>query len=200
MKSLIYHWIRVTSITLYAQEVWRNLVSVLILLKLGICIVFTSGCMKVFLDNVCYGSGYMLNDFMVLVTINVFVNDNTSIYVVGNSSTSSDIDSVIWHVWLGHIRHDRLNKLAKACFLGSLVKVKLSICEHCHVEKTTRLPFGKAKRTTSQLQLIHSDIYGPMNVRTKHGAKYFITFIDDFIRFDHVYLISHKSESLDCFT
>ena len=69
----------------------------LILLKLGICIVFTSGCMKVFLDNVCYGSGYMLNDFMVLVTINVFVNDNTSIYVVGNSSTSSDNDNVIWH-------------------------------------------------------------------------------------------------------
>ena len=33
-----------------------------------------------------------------------------------------------------------------------------------------------------------------------HGANYFITFIDDFPRFGHVYLISHKFEALDCFT
>ena len=28
---------------------------------------------------------------------------------------------------------------------------------------------------------------------------YFITFIDDFTRYGHVYLIFHKSEVLDCF-
>ena len=39
-----------------------------------------------------------------------------------------------------------------------------------------------------------------MNVRARHGANYFITFIDDFTRFGHVYLISHKSKALDCFT
>lgn len=38
-----------------------------------------------------------------------------------------------------------------------------------------------------------------MNVRTKYGASYFITFINDYSRFGHVYLISHKSEALDCF-
>ena len=46
---------------------------------------------------------------------------------------------------------------------------------------------------------MHSDICGPMNVRTKDGASYFITFIDDYSCFGHVYLISHKSEALDCF-
>ena len=39
-----------------------------------------------------------------------------------------------------------------------------------------------------------------MNARARHGVNYFITFIDDFTRFDHVYLISHMSEALDCFT
>ena len=39
-----------------------------------------------------------------------------------------------------------------------------------------------------------------MNVRERHGANYFITFIDDFKCFDHVYLISHKSKALDYFT
>ena len=71
--------------------------------------------------------------------------------------------------------------------------------EHCLVGKATRLPFHKAKRASSPLQLIHLDIYGPMNVRARHGGDYFITFIDDFTRFVHVYLISHKSEASDCF-
>ena len=72
-------------------------------------------------------------------------------------------------------------------------------CENCLVEKITRKPFGKAKRAKFPLQLIHSDICGPMNVRTRIGASYFITFIDDFMRFGYVYLISHKSNALDYF-
>ena len=36
-----------------------------------------------------------------------------------------------------------------------------------------------------------------MNVRARHGGSYFI--IDDFTRYGHVYLISHKSEALDYF-
>ena len=84
--------------------------------------------------------------------------------------------------------------------MGSFAKVKLPICEPCLVGKATRLPFNKVKRAISKLQLIHSDICGPMNERARHGANYFITFINDFTRFGHVYLISHKSEALDCFT
>ena len=92
---------------------------------------------------------------------------------------------------------DRLKKLAQVSLLGSLTKVKLPICENYLAEKATRLPFGKTKRATSKLQFIHLDICGLINARARHGANYFITFIDDFTRFDHVYLISHKSEALD---
>ena len=64
-----------------------------------------------------------------------------------------------------------------------------------------RLSFGKAERAFFffPLEHIHFDICGPMNVRATHGAQYFITFIDDFTRFGHVYLISHISKALDCF-
>ena len=65
--------------------------------------------------------------------------------------------------------------------------------------KATRLPFSKAKRACFPLELIQSNIYGPMNVRARHRAQYFITFVDDFIQFGHVYLISHRSKALDCF-
>ena len=38
-----------------------------------------------------------------------------------------------------------------------------------------------------------------MNVRARHGGFYFITFIDDYTCYGHVYLISHKFKALDCF-
>ena len=65
--------------------------------------------------------------------------------------------------------------------------------------KETRLPFSLAKRTTLPFKLIYSDICDPMNVRAQHSAHYFITFIDAFTRYGHVYLISHKFEALECF-
>ena len=113
--------------------------------------MFENGCVKILLDNVYYGSGYLLNGFMVLDTVNVFINDDTSIYVVENSSVSNDNDSVIWHARLGHIGQDRLERLARVGLLGSLAKVKLPICEQCLARKTTRLPFDKVKRSTSKL-------------------------------------------------
>ena len=82
---------------LYAPEVQKNLVSMLVLLELSFHIVFDKGCVKIFLDNVYYDSGYFSDDFMMLDTINVLINDNTSIYVVENFSASNDNESVIWH-------------------------------------------------------------------------------------------------------
>ena len=92
-----------------------------------------------------------------------------------------------------------MNRLAKEGLLGNLNKVKLSTCEHCLARKTTRKPFGKGTRAKLPFQLIHSNIRGPLNVKVRHGAVYFITFIDDFTLYGYVYFISHKSQALDCF-
>ena len=75
---------------LYAPKVQRNLVFVLVLLELVFSIMFGNGCVKILLDNIYYDFGYLLNGFMVLDTVNIFINDDTSIYVVGNSSVSND--------------------------------------------------------------------------------------------------------------
>jgi hypothetical protein len=76
----------------------------------------------------------------------------------------------------------------------------LLVCEHCLAGKATRLPFGKVKRASSLLQLIHSDICGPMNVRERHGGNYFTIFIYDFTRFSHVYLTSDSKLDQSKFT
>jgi hypothetical protein len=45
------------------------------------------------------------------------------------------------------------------------------------------MPKVATTRATAPLQLVHSDLCGPLSVPTPHGDRYFITFIDDYSRF-----------------
>ena len=148
---------------LYALEVHRNLVFVVVLVKLGFKIEFEQDYAKVLLDNIVYGYGFLLDGFIVLDTIPI--NKTTSAFVIGNSSSSSSMNDVKWHAKLGHIEYDHLKRLAKVGLLGSIDKIDLSVCEQCFAGKATRLAFGKAKRACFPIELIHSDICGLMNVR-----------------------------------
>jgi len=38
-----------------------------------------------------------------------------------------------------------------------------------------------------------------MNIKVQHGAIYFITLIDDYLRYRHIYLLSHRYEAFDVF-
>ena len=49
-------------------------------------------------------------------------------------------------------------------------------------------------RSTRKLQLIHSDVCGPMPTESIGGNKYFVTFIDDYSRCCAVYFLKSKSE------
>jgi len=91
-----------------------------------------------------------------------------------------------------------MGRLAKEGLLDRLTRVKLPRCEPCLAGKATIKPFSKAMRDwSSPLELIHSDIFGPMNVKARHGDIYFITLIDDYSRYGYVYLLSHRYEALD---
>ena len=118
-------------------------------------------------------------------------------HVLLNNNVASK--SMIWHNSLGHIGQDRLLRLVKSGLTGSLTKVTLPTCESCLTSKATRKSFGKARRASGPLDLIHSDICGPMTARNQTNTPYFITFIDDYSRYGHIYLFSHKSEALKCF-
>ena len=80
------------------------------------------------------------------------------------------MNDVKWHARLGHLGQNRIKRLAKASLLGFIDKIDLPICEQCLAGKSTRLPFGKAKRACFPLLLIYSNIFGPMNARARHGA------------------------------
>ena len=61
-------------------------------------------------------------------------------------------------------------------------------------------PFvAKGNRSNELLELIHSDLRGPMNIQARGGFEYFITFIDDYSRYGYIYLMRRKSECFEKF-
>ena len=64
----------------------------------------------------------------------------------------------------------------------------------------TKRPFNaKGRRAQDLLELVHSDVCGPMSIQAKGGYEYFITFTDDYSRFGYVYLMKWKSEAFEKF-
>ena len=60
----------------------------------------------------------------------------------------------------------------------------MPFCETCQFGKQTRNPFPKeAVRSKKALELIHSDVCGPMPVNSVGGSRYFVTFVDDYTRY-----------------
>ena len=73
-------------------------------------------------------------------------------------------------------------------------------CRTCLIGKMTKSPFtGKGERANDILALIHTDVYGLLNILARGGFQYFITFNDDFSRYSYVYLMKHKLESNEKF-
>ena len=76
----------------------------------------------------------------------------------------------------------------------------LPVYESCLEGKMTNRSFSaKGKRAKKLLELIHSDVCGPLNVQARGGYKYFITFIDDYSRYRYAYLMQRKSETFEKF-
>ena len=75
------------------------------------------------------------------------------------------------------------------------------ICETCVMGKQYResFPTGNSWRARKPLELIHSDLCGPLEASSNGNNRYFITFIDDFSRKTWVYFLKQKSEACDTF-
>ncbi|RVW25356.1 Retrovirus-related Pol polyprotein from transposon TNT 1-94 [Vitis vinifera] len=101
---------------------------------------------------------------------------------------------------LGHINIDRIERLAKDGPLRELKVGTLPVCESCLEGKMTKRPFSaKGERAKVPLEIIHTDVCGPLNVKARGGYEYFVTFIDDYSRYRYVYLMQRKSEAFEKF-
>ena len=100
------------------------------------------------------------------------------------NALQDDTSTELWHKRLGHMSEKGLQVLFKKELLPGLKGTHLKTCVHCLAGKQHRVSFHKnvASRKENILELIHSDVCGPLKVRTHSGALYFVTFIDDYSR------------------
>ena len=93
-----------------------------------------------------------------------------------------------------------MKKLHKDGLLESLDYESFDTCEPCLMSKMTKTPFsGTMEQATDLLEIIHTDVCGPMSVDARGEHRYYLTFTNDLSRYEYIYLMKHKSETIERF-
>ena len=127
---------------------------------------------------------------------------NTEIDCANVASSKASLE--VWHCRFGHINYKYANELSQKKMVTGMSCSKEEIyhhCEACAKAKVHRVPVPKASRNKSSrpLQLIHSDVCGPMNVSSIADSKYVLSFTDDNTKYVTVYFLKNKSDVLSKF-
>ncbi|KAJ9559214.1 hypothetical protein OSB04_013828 [Centaurea solstitialis] len=117
-------------------------------------------------------------------------------------SNSEDL-SRLWHERYGHLSKAGMEMLQRKKMVRGMPEFKVSnnMCTDCLVGKQDRnsIPKQSTWRAKDILELIHSDICGPISPTSNSGKRYILCFIDDYSRKAWIYLLVEKSEAFVCF-
>jgi len=117
----------------------------------------------------------------------------------------SDIAAVaslqLWHERLGHVNVAGVKRMIKNKDIDGLKCSSMAVkdvCEPCVYGKAamTPMPSAGGGRVTKRLQLVHSDLGGPVSEPSRGGALYFGTFTGDFSRWTDEVFLTKKSDLL----
>ncbi|KAL4317940.1 hypothetical protein GQ457_18G004620 [Hibiscus cannabinus] len=111
-------------------------------------------------------------------------------------------ESRLWHLRYGHLNIKGLKLLCQKEMVFGLPRIEsLDTCEGCIYGKQCKksFPVGKARRATRYLELVHTDVVGPMKTQSFGGSRYFLLFTDDCSRMSWVYFLQFKSETFENF-
>ena len=113
---------------------------------------------------------------------------------------ASEEQSKLWHKKLSHLNLKAINTLVKKELvrdMPSLEFAQMEVCEACQKGKMKRSSH-KSKTVNSisaPLQLIHMDLFGPVNVLSISRNKYVLVMVDDFSRYTWVEFMYSKDET-----
>ena len=131
--------------------------------------------------------------------------DGEVIFEVAGAASTCPTDLTLWHRRLAHLNLEAVKKLAKQELVTGLSlqpgPSPDPICEPCIAGKQhrRRVPKTAQHRASHPLEVVHSDLHGPIPVHSREGYKYWITFIDDYSRFYAVGLLKTKGEAFTAF-
>ena len=100
-----------------------------------------------------------------------------------------------------HLHHGALRHLRQAVIeVPQVQEENHNHCKCCALGKNIMKSFPqKEHKSTEPLDLVHSDVWGPMSVHSFSGYSCCITFIDDFSRKTWIYFLKAKSKFFERF-
>ncbi|GKC00170.1 retrovirus-related pol polyprotein from transposon TNT 1-94 [Tanacetum coccineum] len=116
------------------------------------------------------------------------------------SVEEKDSLSQVWHKRLGHISEAGLQVLEKQGLFGKKSLGKLDFCVNYVLGKSHRVSFSVGRHTTQGvIDYVHSDLWGPSQVESLGGKRYFLSIVDDYSKRVSVYTLRFKHKEFGKF-
>ena len=111
----------------------------------------------------------------------------------GHQGNKNELDIWLYHRRFGHTSFGYLKRLFPTLFRNC--DVSKFHCEVCELAKSHRASFPLTlSKKMPPFMTIHFDVWGPSKVPTMSGARWFVTFIDDYSRMTWLCPMKSKDE------
>ena len=178
---------------LYVPKIKNKLLSLPVIIENGADVLFRGDICQLTVNNKKYNIGHRCGKLFKL-------NSELETCCLAKNNEVESFE--LWHLRYGHLNNHDAKLLSDKNMVHGMNLNSYEIekgCQGCAMGKQKRLPFpGKSgTKTTKPLELIHSDVCGPMSVPSVGGSRYFVSFIDDYSRYTTVHMMKNKSEVSD---
>ena len=107
------------------------------------------------------------------------------------------------HIRLGHVSYSKLSVVVKNSMLKGFPQLDMrtyTVCAGCQYGKAHQLPYEESKfKAKELLELVHSDVFGPVKQQSIGSMRYMVTFIDDFSRYVWIFFMKEKFNTFSKF-
>ena len=115
-------------------------------------------------------------------------------------SKASAEDSWLWNKKLSHLNFKTMNSLVKRELVRGLPQMefcKEGLCEACEKGKSKKASHRSKDMTniSEPLQLIHMDLFGPVNVMSVSRKRFALVMMDDYSKYTWVLFLHSKDET-----
>lgn len=106
---------------------------------------------------------------------------------------------LLWHARLGHPSLEILQQVFKGNDSVNMPKSHLNYSSR-QLNKSHKLPFSESFVTSnSTLELMYSDVWGPLPILLINGFHYYLIFVDHLTRYVWLFTLKFKSDVFDVF-
>jgi hypothetical protein len=174
---------------LYVPGLKKNLLSISTLDEKGFRVAFVDG------EVLMWPKGKTFDDAVV-----IGVQEGGLYKLKGRSDSTLIHDTVnsseLWHRRFSHLHYRALPIVSK--MVTGLPEIQVNpdgVCKGCAQGKNVKNPFPSSdSRAKGVLDIVHSDVCGPMSTPSLNGYIYYVSFIDDYSRKTWIYFLKSKGE------